>query len=259
MKINSIKIRETELGAGMPKICVPIVERRAQDILASARQAMKEKPDCLEFRADWYEEVTDSGKLLELLKNLREIVGQAILLFTYRSSGEGGEGGMTAEEYETLCKLVCESGYIDLLDVEAYRQEGLLTALCQVAHANEVFVVASNHDFSATPQEEELVHRLEFMDQSGADIPKLAVMPETERDILHLLSANLSYRENGGVKPIITMSMKGMGGITRISGEIFGSALTFATVGKASAPGQLKLQEARSILNILHTSCGQES
>ena len=40
-------------------------------------------------------------------------------------------------------------------------------------------------------------------------------------------------------RPIITMSMAATGVISRVCGEVFGSALTFGAVGKASAPGQI--------------------
>ena len=52
--------------------------------------------------------------------------------------------------------------------------------------------------------------------------------------------------------PIITMSMAGTGLISRISGEAFGSALTFGTAGKASAPGQMDAKELRQVLTLLH-------
>ena len=48
------------------------------------------------------------------------------------------------------------------------------------------------------------------------------------------------------------MSMAGTGLISRISGEAFGSALTFGTAGKASAPGQMDAKELRQVLTLLH-------
>ena len=41
-------------------------------------------------------------------------------------------------------------------------------------------------------------------------------------------------------KPVIAMSMGNLGSMSRIAGENFGSSVTFATVGKASAPGQFR-------------------
>lgn len=90
------------------------------------------------------------------------------------------------------------------------------------------------------------------MDEQGADIPKIAVMPQKERDVLTLLSATLTYHEAGGTKPIVTMSMNDIGMVSRLAGELFGSALTFATVGRTSAPGQIPIDEARQSLTILH-------
>ena len=40
--------------------------------------------------------------------------------------------------------------------------------------------------------------------------------------------------------------------ISRISGEIFGSALTFGSAKKASAPGQLEVTTLQQILRALH-------
>ena len=97
-----------------------------------------------------------------------------------------------------------------------------------------------------------MVERLEYMDKMGADIPKIAVMPKSARDVLNLLSATVTYRERGGMKPIITMSMDGIGGITRLSGEIFGSAVTFAAVGECSAPGQYMLSDVKQFLEMIH-------
>ena len=43
-----------------------------------------------------------------------------------------------------------------------------------------------------------------------------------------------------------------LGVISRISGELFGSALTFGSAKKASAPGQLEVTALQQILQILH-------
>ena len=47
------------------------------------------------------------------------------------------------------------------------------------------------------------------------------------------------------------MAMGDLGKVTRVSGELFGSCLTFASVGRASAPGQIAVDELDRILNDL--------
>ena len=47
------------------------------------------------------------------------------------------------------------------------------------------------------------------------------------------------------------MSMGRLGVISRVAGELTGSAMTFATNGKASAPGQIPIEEMRQILSIM--------
>ena len=114
--------------------------------------------------------------------------------------------------------------------------------------------MASSHDFGKTPEYDEIVRRLRKMRELGADIPKIAVMPQSKKDVLALLSATEEMATDYADRPIITMSMKGTGAISRLCGEVFGSALTFGAVGKASAPGQIGTEDLAEALRIIHES-----
>ena len=143
---------------------------------------------------------------------------------------------------------------MDLVDVEAFTGDEIVTSIISHAHANGVKVIASNHDFDATPEKDEIVRRLRMMQDYGADIPKMAVMPTCKKDVLTLLEATLEMSEQYADRPIITMSMAGTGVVSRLTGETFGSALTFGAASKASAPGQIGVHELKQVLDIIHKS-----
>ena len=86
----------------------------------------------------------------------------------------------------------------------------------------------------------------------GADIPKIAVIPQNKKDVLVLLSATEEMATEYADRPIITMSMSGTGLISRLSGEVFGSSCTFGAVGKTSAPGQMNAADLDTILRSIH-------
>ena len=94
--------------------------------------------------------------------------------------------------------------------------------------------------------------RMVQMQQAGADLPKLAVMPQTRTDVLELLSATAEMADRHPETPVITMSMGALGAVSRLSGEAFGSAMTFANPGHASAPGQISLDVVNDVLDALH-------
>ena len=90
------------------------------------------------------------------------------------------------------------------------------------------------------------------MYNSGADIPKLAVMPQSDRDVINLMTATLNAREIfGGDIPVITMSMAKAGVISRIGAPVTGSAVTFGCIGKESAPGQVEVSRLKDILSLM--------
>ena len=79
-------------------------------------------------------------------------------------------------------------------------------------------------------------------------------MPQNKKDVLTLLCATEEMASEYADRPIITMSMAGTGVISRLCGEVFGSALTFGAVGKASAPGQMDAADLKTVLDLLHNS-----
>ena len=87
------------------------------------------------------------------------------------------------------------------------------------------------------------------MQQVGADIPKVAVMPHDSTDVLILLSATIEMKNKYFATPIITISMSNLGVVSRLCGEVFGSAMTFASAGDSSAPGQISLDIINSVLD----------
>lgn len=252
--MKTVKIGNITLGEGCPKICVPVVGRTAGQIEQEAVyiREMACQPDMVEIRGDWYEEVLNTDALLKLLKKVRELLSGMPLLFTFRTAKEGGEREISMESYQKLLLAVSRSGLVDAVDVEIFSFGESMEALVKQLQQEGMKVIGSNHDFKKTPQEEELTRRLYAMKDIGVDVAKLAVMPEEEQDVIRLLWATLKAGTDDKMCPVITMSMAGKGVISRISGEIFHSAVTFASAGKASAPGQIPIEELRQILDVIH-------
>ena len=252
--MNTIKVRDIEIGAGAPKIIVPIVGVTKNDIIEEAKTFDSIPVDVVEWRVDWYEDIFDFAKTEETMKALREVLGETPILFTFRTSKEGGEKSIETETYVELNQNAAKTGLVDLVDVEAFTGDDAVKAVVETAHANGVKVIASNHDFHKTPAKDEIVSRLRKMQELGADIPKIAVMPQNKKDVLTLLSATEEMASEYADRPIITMSMSGTGVISRLCGEVFGSALTFGAVGKVSAPGQMGIEDLTTVLGLLHKS-----
>ena len=252
--MNTVKVRNIEIGSGVPKICVPIVGVTKDEIIAEAKTFDSIPVDVVEWRVDWFEGVFEFDKVEDVLKDLREALGETPILFTFRTLKEGGEKAIETGAYVELNQNAAKTGLIDLVDVEVFTGDEAVKAVVETAHANGVKVIASNHDFHKTPAKEEIVSRLRKMQELGADIPKIAVMPQNKKDVLTLLAATEEMVSEYADRPIITMSMSGTGVISRLCGEVFGSALTFGAVGKVSAPGQMGIEDLTTVLGLLHKS-----
>lgn len=249
-----VKVRNVEIGTGKPKICVSNIGVTKEEILALTKKYTNIPMDVMEWRVDWYEDVTDAAKVIETAKEIRELLGEIPFLFTFRTSKEGGNFQLPDEDYKTLNIAVAQSGYVDIVDVEIFTGDEIVTEMIEKIHAAGAKIIASNHDFDQTPSQSDIVYRLRKMQDMGADIPKIAVMPQCKKDVITLLAATEEMATNFATQPIITMSMAAQGSVSRLSGEYFGSALTFGAGEAASAPGQISADQLNDVLTTIHNS-----
>lgn len=248
---NIVKVKNIEIGVGLPKICVSITGKNENEILAQAEEIGKNPVDIAEWRVDFYEDVLNFNKVADVLGKLTDVLEDCPILFTFRRKEEGGEKTISTEGYKRLNLKVIESGMADLIDVELFAGDELVKEVVEAAHKNTVKVVISNHDFEKTPEKEELVKRLCKMQELGGNLPKIAVMPQSEKDVITLISATEEFNREYADRPFITISMSKKGLISRLAGGVFGSAMTFGAVGEASAPGQIEAGRLKEVLELL--------
>ena len=248
--MNSVKVRGLVIGEGIPKICVPIVGKTNDEILQTVQEISNTSADLVEWRVDWYESVFDIEAVKALAGELRKMLGEIPLLFTFRTKNEGGEKEISFEQYTDILYQVADTKTVDMVDVEAYIDEDVAKVVADLKEKG-VIVVGSNHDFEKTPSKEEILKRLCYMQELDVNIPKIAVMPQNPEDVATLLSATAEMVSKHADRPIVTMSMAKIGMVSRMAGETFGSAITFGAMGKASAPGQMNVEVLREMLEIL--------
>ncbi len=252
--MNTIKVRNIEIGTGAPKIIVPIVGVTKEEIINEAKTFDSIPVDVVEWRVDWFEGVFDFAQVEDVLKELRSVLGEIPLLMTFRTSKEGGEKAIDTDAYAELNIKAAQTGYVDFVDVEIFTGDEVVTRIIDGVHAAGVKVIASNHDFHKTPEKADIIYRLRKMQDMNADIPKIAVMPQNKKDVLTLLAATEEMTSLYADRPIITMSMAGTGVISRLCGEVFGSSMTFGAAKKASAPGQMGVKDLETVLSLLHNA-----
>jgi 3-dehydroquinate dehydratase-1 len=244
--MKTVKIRNINLGEVLPKIAVPNVGSNEKEILAAAKDIVAAKPDLMEWRIDYYTDgINDHDKLIETAKKLRSTVGELPILVTFRTKSEGGVQELNEQNYFKLLQTVIEHRLGDAIDIELFHDEVQIKSLLKLAHNYGLVVIMSNHDFEKVPAKDVIEFRLKKMASLGADVPKLACMPHNANDVLMLLEATNEVH-NEIDNPLITMAMGDIGKVTRIAGQVFGSSLSFGTVGKASAPGQLSIEDLRN-------------
>lgn len=247
-----LQIKDLHIGSGAPKIISSITGQTADDVLEQAAAIGKSaQVDIAELRLDYLPAETSPNALAELVNRVIYSLQGKPLLATFRSQEEGGKRGLADADYFSLYTALIESTGVDLIDVEMMKPQAAVTSLIDLAHGKNIAVILSSHDFQATPQQSVIVERLRRQQAMGADVLKIAVMPQSPADVLTLLAASQEMYTHYADRPLLTLSMGPLGVTSRLAGQLSGSSLTFASLGSASAPGQLKADEVRSVLGVI--------
>lgn len=230
-----------------PLICVPLTATRTEELMVQLEAVLKMEPDMIEWRADFFEQLHDTDAVIDLMRKLTAWT-EIPFLFTIRSVKEGGEPIRLDEaEKVKLLQTICRETDIDAIDYEVENDAKFVATVRDAAEDNGVELFLSYHNFSETPSNESLIKIGENMVSSGADVAKLAVMPESRNDVNRLLSVTRQLDELLAV-PIITMSMGELGVLSRVVGWAYGSRLTFAVGVESSAPGQVPVTKLRDAI-----------
>lgn len=247
------RLGSVELGPGMPAVIVPLLGPTCSALTDEITALDYDDLDIVELRIDHFDAVDDLDEVQRAIETVREELQHGVpILFTFRSKPEGGQRDIDAASYEALLSLA--SGLVEAIDVEMFTELGTLERIVNGAHSSGAAVVMSSHEFERTPTIEQILARLSLQQDLGADVVKIAVMPHSPSDVLTLMRATTEFATTKAVRPAITMAMGPLGVVSRLAGEVFGSSATFASVGAASAPGQLSARDVRRALVAVHAA-----
>lgn len=207
--------------------------------------------DIVEIRGDVY----DALNREDHTKNVQHIIEtfkplNKEIIYTYRSTREGGSGSKTTIDYEALLSAICQTMDIDYIDIELHAGDEIVTSICEIARKNNIECLLSHHNFKLTPQVDEILATIEHMNVLGGDLYKVAYFPHEHADVKNVLTAVERAKENYGDK-IIGISMSEIGKITRKVKGKSASAFTYGFIRRDAAPGQIHITELRKTLSDL--------
>ena len=251
---KEILVKGRTISAQNPSVCVPLVGITHDELIETVLELVKKEPDIIEWRADYYERLENIQLVLKTLASIRNAIGEIPLLFTIRAEKEGGQAiSLTVQEKIEIMNVVCASGQIDLIDLELFHNKEEITQVRDIAKKHQVLLILSYHNFQATPALPTLLEKCVEAELLGADLAKISVMAQDEKDVLHLLQVTQEANESTAI-PLITISMGPLGSITRMFGFAFGSCITFGIGYASSAPGQIPIEDVRQVIKIVQRS-----
>ncbi len=241
-----MRIKNIDIENFKPIVCVPIVDTTIKRSLETARILTLKKVKVIEWRLDYLSELKDKDTVIEGLKEFSEICKETVTIATIRTKKEGGKCDFNESEMELFLSLIANSACVDFIDVEYFTYERP-NKLIESLKALGAKVICSSHDFEETLEDEMILNVLEEMDLSTCDVVKIAVMPENATDVTRFMDVCNSFAMETE-KLFIAMSMGELGTVSRFAGNVTGSAISFGSYMKKSAPGQINYEKLREIV-----------
>jgi 3-dehydroquinate dehydratase / shikimate dehydrogenase len=220
-------------GTGVARICAVIATPKAREFRKLVLAALRETPT-VEVRLDWLANDREREKALEWLK--RFAPKKAVLIATCRRRAGGGEFAGGAVEELLWLRKAKEAGctWCDL-EMETLRE---LPGKSVEGYELPPKVLLSIHDFRRTPKD---LGKVKIAARGGVDAVKVAAMSRKLTDSTRLLRLVRDSRR------VVAVPMGEIGLPGRILALREGSALAYAPVVAATAPGQVHLRDLKEL------------
>jgi 3-dehydroquinate dehydratase/shikimate dehydrogenase len=216
-------------GSGVGQICAVVAASTASEMGRQVRSALK-VTRTVELRLDWLRNDRERSRFLRFLKSSK--LRKATFIATCRRRGAGGKfaGDIQRELYWLIEAREAGCRWCDL-EVETLRA---LPDQSVREYPVPPRVLLSVHDFARTPA---LPRNVNPAAHGGIDAVKIAAQARTLADSVRLL--HLARRSRN----FVAVPMGEVGLPARILALREGSALAYAPVAEATAPGQVSLEE----------------
>jgi 3-dehydroquinate dehydratase/shikimate dehydrogenase len=223
-------------GKGLARLCAVAAAPRAVEMAAQVRAAVREA-STIELRMDWLSSDAERARFIAWLRDerlRRKRPRRTVFLVTCRRRGAGGlfPGSIEAQLYWLIQARDVGCQWCDI-ELETLRE---LPDQSIREYAVPPRVMLSLHDFDRTPR---LARAVKMPPHGEVDVVKVAAHARTIADSIRLLSLARRSR-NCVVSPMGEIGLP-----ARILSLREGSALTYAPVGQATAPGQVSLHDLK--------------
>ena len=222
------------------KLIVSVMPRSIEE--AQAIDVLRyQDADIIEWRADFLPKET----ILQVAPAIFEKFAGRELVFTLRTRSEGGQIELSSEEYVQIIKEVAQLYQPDYIDFEYFSYKDVFDQMLDFPN-----LVLSYHNFQETP--ENLMEILSELTSLNPKVVKIAVMANTEQDVLDLMNFTRGFKTLNPEQEYVTISMGKVGKVSRITSDVTGSSWSFASLDEASAPGQISLSSMKKIRELLN-------
>ena len=221
------------------KIVVPVMPRSLEEVQAIDISRFH-GVDIIEWRAD----VLPKDDIITVAPAIFEKFAGHEIIFTIRTSKEGGQLTLTSEEYVGLIREIDAIYHPDYIDFEYYSHKDVFSQMLDFPN-----LVLSYHNFEEMP--EDIMEIFSELTSLAPRVVKIATMPKTEQEVLDLMNYTRGFKSINPEQEFATMSMGKLGRISRLASDLVGSSWTFASLDQASAPGQVSLNNMKLIQEVL--------
>lgn len=218
----------------MIRICAVVTGKNLAEFLANLRAGQKQT-NWVELRADYIKNFKS-----EDIEKIKTAV-KTHSIFTCRKKSEGGRFNGSEKDRFRILESASKAGF-DYIDIEF----SSINKLKIKNKAKATGIIVSYHDFKKTPSQKQLERILDKMRKTKANVIKIVTKANKEIDsdrLLNLLGGKLEKED------LIILGMGPKGKITRLFSPMLGGFLTFASIGKITAPGQMTVKELKKIYN----------
>jgi 3-dehydroquinate dehydratase type I len=237
-------------------ICAVIPVTSLDNVKTNIHEALKYNSNFIEYRFDYLQNIKTINR--DFLKNMKDLVPNNLSsIFTFRDSNQGGKQDLNSDQKLSVMNELFKA-QPEYIDVEFNSKNELLNLVNDLAGDNNVTLIFSYHNFKNAKSLEESIKLIETFEEKLEGLNYNTTI--LKDSVFKIISTATKFSDNfiplelcnyykNQNKKIISFCMGDLGIFSRIFCLKAGAFLTYGSVEETTAPGQIKIEELRKIID----------
>ncbi|GLB47368.1 3-dehydroquinate dehydratase [Philodulcilactobacillus myokoensis] len=249
--MTTLTINNLKIGAGKPKVCVPITAATSDEVIAEGSKLLTTSADLVLLRLDYLENIKDADKTIQTIQTLRHWTTGLPLIVDLRTKASGANIALSDEDIQSVLIQIITAKVADAIKIDDRLDPKIQNRIKNAANNNQIRIITAHYYLMQRPTKDQMVDKIDQLEQTKlSDLVEISTIPTNKEQVLDLMQACLTASRNQS-HPIIITAVGPLGKTIQLASVACNNSIIYEPLKDANYLGQYSITQLSKMNKML--------